>query len=88
MDDISKIISIAIPGQVPVKSSSLIFENLTWLTAREAVMYLRLPSLGALRNLVYRRKVPFSKLGRLLRFERRGLDRFLESSTMNRRISI
>lgn len=88
MDEISKIIPIAIPGERPVRSESLIFENLTWLTAREAVMYLRLPSLGALRNLVYRRKIPFSKLGRNLRFDKRALDRFLESSTTIRRYSI
>ena len=88
MDEISKIIPFAIPCDALVKNDSLIFENLTWLTAREAVMYLRLPSLGALRNLVYRRKIPYSKLGKLLRFERRALDRFLESSTTQRRYSI
>jgi excisionase family DNA binding protein len=64
------------------------FDNLKWFTAREAVMYLRLPSEGALRNLVYRRKIPYAKLGRLLRFEKRALDRFLESSTTHRRISL
>ena len=65
---------------------SLLFLNLKWLTAREAVVYLRLPSLGALRNLVYRRQIPFTKLGRNLRFDREGLDRFLESSRTKRRI--
>ena len=33
------------------RSNTLIFENLKWLNSREAVMYLRLPSEGALRNL-------------------------------------
>jgi hypothetical protein len=64
------------------------FENLKWLNSEEAVMYLRLPSVGALRNLVYRRQIPFTKLGRSLRFDRLELDRFLVSLTRHRRISI
>jgi len=64
-----------------------LFENLKWLTSREAVTYLRLPSTGALRNLVYRRKIPFVKLGRSLRFDREALDRCLESSDLKRRIA-
>ena len=64
-----------------------LFDNLKWLTSREAMMYLRLPSVGALRNLVYRRKIPFVKLGRNLRFNRETLDRFLESSEIKRRIT-
>jgi excisionase family DNA binding protein len=56
------------------------FENLKWLTSREAMAYLRLSSVGSLRNLVYRRKIPFTKLGRSLRFDREALDRFLDSS--------
>ena len=62
------------------------FENLKWLTSREAVVYLRLSSVGALRNLVYRRKIPFVKLGRNLRFNREALDRFLEFSETKRRL--
>lgn len=60
--------------------SSLIFENLTWLTSNEAAAYLRLPTVGALRVLVCRRKVPFHKLGRNLRFNRNELDRLLKAS--------
>lgn len=67
--------------------SQSFFEKLKWLTASEAVVYLRLPSVGALRNLVYRRKIPFAKCGRNLRFNRESLDQFLESSTVSRRIS-
>ncbi len=63
----------------------LLFENLKWLTSREAVVYLRLPSVGALRNLVYQRKIPYAKLGRSLRFDRHALDRFLESSSITER---
>jgi len=60
--------------------SSLIFENLTWLTSNEAAAYLRLPTVGALRVLVCRRKVPFHKLGRSLRFNRAELDILLRTS--------
>lgn len=67
---------------------AVFFENLKWLNSEEAVMYLRLPSVGALRNLVYRRQIPFTKLGRSLRFDREELDRFLVSLTRHRRISI
>lgn len=62
-----------------------LFDNLKWLTSREAVAYLRLPSLGALRQLVYRRQIPYCKLGRSLRFNRAELDRLLESSGSNKR---
>ena len=69
------------------RSNTLIFENLKWLNSREAVMYLRLPSEGALRNLVYRRQIPFVKLGRSLRFDKKALDQLLESSNTIRRIA-
>lgn len=71
-----------------VDGSSL-FEitNSKWLTSREAVVYLRLPSLGALRQLVYRRRIPYSKLGRSLRFNRQDLDLFLESGAIPKRRS-
>jgi excisionase family DNA binding protein len=65
----------------------LLFENLKWLTSRETVTYLRLPSLGSLRQLVYRRQIPFHKMGRSLRFNREELDSFLESSKPLRRIA-
>jgi excisionase family DNA binding protein len=81
-DMISVVEEIQIPKDGPTGevATPLIFENLKWLTSREAVVYLRLPSLGALRNLVYRRQVPFVRMGRRLRFERKALDQFLESS--------
>lgn len=89
MTDGSKPIRHSAPISFVLESSEpqLIFENLKWLTSREAVTYLRLPSTGALRNLVYRRKIPFVKLGRSLRFDREALDRCLESSRTNRRIA-
>ncbi len=60
--------------------STLFFENLTWLTSNEAAQYLRLPSVGALRVLVCKRRVPFHKLGRNLRFKKVELDRLMEAS--------
>ena len=68
-----------------IVSHKTFFENLKWLTAREALIYLRLPSEGALRNLVYRRQIPFAKIGRLLRFDRERLDALLLSGTRTRR---
>lgn len=70
------------------RARELFFENLKWLNSNEAVIYLRLSSLGALRNLVYRRKIPFVKLGHRLRFDREALDRLLESAKRHGRISI
>lgn len=63
-----------------MRDSQKFFENFTWLTSNEAASYLRLPSVGALRVLVCKRRVPFHKLGRCLRFRRAELDRLLESS--------
>lgn len=62
------------------RGTGQIFENLTWLTSNEATEYLRLPSVGALRVLVWKRQLPFHKLGRSLRFKRAELDRLLEVS--------
>ena len=67
-------------SKVGVSAPRMIFENLTWLTSNEAAEYLRLPSVGALRVLVCKRRVPFHKLGRSLRFKRAELDRLLDAS--------
>ncbi len=77
-------------NKVELVEGSKLFEittNSKWLTSREAVDYLRLPSLGALRQLVYRRRIPYAKLGRSLRFNRQDLDMFLESGTIPKRRS-
>lgn len=58
----------------------LLFENLIWLNSNEAAVYLRLPSVGALRVLVCQRRIPFYKLGRSLRFKKSELDRLLDAS--------
>jgi excisionase family DNA binding protein len=62
------------------REARVLFENLAWLSSDEAAQYLRLPSIGALRVLVCRRKLPFHKLGRRLRFKRLELDEFLDAS--------
>jgi excisionase family DNA binding protein len=62
------------------RDSKKFLEKLTWLTSNEAADYLRLPSVGALRVLVCKRRVPFHKLGRSLRFKRAELECLLESS--------
>lgn len=64
------------------RNTEVIFENLTWLTSKEAAEYLRLPSVGVLRWLVSQRRVPFRKLGRSLRFKKSELDRLLEASAI------
>ena len=67
------------------KNDQKFFENLKWLTSSETIIYLRLSSVGALRQLVYRRKIPFYKFGRRLLFNRAELDQFLESSRNQRK---
>ncbi len=59
--------------------SSEFFNNLIWMTTKEASEYLRL-SPEALRIQVHRGKIPFSKLGRRLRFKREDLDKLLITS--------
>ncbi len=50
-----------------------------WMDAKEASAFLSI-TYGALRNMVYRREIPFCKLGRRLRFSRSELCQFLERS--------
>ncbi len=56
-----------------------------WITADEAARYLRLSSVGVLYDFVYEKRVPYYKLGRLLRFKISDLDQLLESSKIERR---
>lgn len=62
------------------------FENLIWLNSEDAAIYLRKfrkdgkPSIGAIRNLVYRGQIRFRKFHRRLYFLRQELDRMLEES--------
>lgn len=69
---------------VAVVTDKKFFENLKWLTSSETTVYLRIPSLNALRQLVYRRKIPFYKMGRRLLFNKAELDLFIQSNPIKR----
>ena len=47
------------------------------LTAKEAMAYMKLPSLGALYALNCRREIRFFKVGRRVRYRREDLDAYL-----------
>lgn len=51
-------------------------------TLPEAAVYLNV-SERQLRNLVYLRRVPFTKVGRLLRFPKAELDKWLAANTVH-----
>ena len=58
-----------------------------WLTPIEAALYLRV-ALGTLRNWTSARYVPFSKRGRVVRYDRRALDRWLNRSACQGRTTM
>jgi hypothetical protein len=68
--------------------NGLIFNNLIWLTTREAAIYLRKftsdgkPSEGAIRSLVCRGQIKARKFLRRLYFKREELDRLIETSQL------
>lgn len=49
-----------------------------YLSAHEAVVYLRLGSLSALYRLINEHRLPFGRLGRSYRFDKRELDAFVK----------
>lgn len=51
-----------------------------YLTAHEAVDYLRLGSLNALYRLVHEHRLPFGRRGRTYIFDTRKIDRWVEST--------
>jgi len=51
-----------------------------WLTADEAVAYLRFPSRDALYQAVHRGQLPAHRIGRRLRFRRSELDARLKAA--------
>lgn len=59
-----------------------------WLTAAEAAVYLRLPSVYALYKRVERGQVPAHRWGRHFRFRRRELDALLEDGCAGRSSSL
>jgi excisionase family DNA binding protein len=56
----------------------LIFDNLKWMTSKEAAFYLRV-SVGQIRNMVYRSQIRCYRVNNRLRFLRSDLDRVLKS---------
>ena len=62
-----------------VPKTSLVSENLVWLTSEEAATYLRIP-VGSVRNFVYQGILPFYKFQRRLRFKKSDLEKILEAS--------
>lgn len=50
----------------------------TWLNSKEASSYLGV-SYGALKNMIYKRQLPFYKFGKRLRFKQSELGALLES---------
>lgn len=48
-----------------------------YLTSQEAVTYLRLGSLSALYRLMREHRLPYGRIGKRLRFDRRELDAFV-----------
>lgn len=63
------------------RSSTLIFENLIWLTTKEAAVYLR-RSVNAIHTLVSRRKLRARKFSNRLYFKKEELDYLIETSQL------
>lgn len=61
-------------------SSSMLFDNLKWMTTNEAAAYLR-KSTNAIRTAVCRGHIKARKFRRRLYFKRSELDRLIETST-------
>lgn len=69
-----------------LESNDLLFDNLTWLSTKDAAVYLRKfrkdgqPSDGAIRTAIWRGLLRARKWGRRLYIKRIELDRLLELS--------
>ena len=61
---------------------SLLFDNLIWLTTREAAVYLR-KSVNAIHLLVNRRQIKARKFQNRLYFKKKELDYLLETSNIS-----
>lgn len=61
-------------------SSTMLFENLKWMTTNEAAAYLR-KSTNAIRTAVCRGHIKARKFRRRLYFKRSELDRLIETSS-------
>ena len=63
------------------KSPALLFENLIWLTTKEAALYLR-RSVNSIHTLVSRRQLRARKFRNRLYFKRDELDYLIETSEL------
>lgn len=54
-----------------------------WLTAHEALAYLKLGSLSALYHLIREQRLPHGRVGRAYRFDKRRLDRWVETTGLS-----
>lgn len=70
--------SVQLESGLKYKKDTL-FNNLTWMTSREAAEYLRI-SQNNLRVMIYRGKLIPYKFNNRNRFKREELDRLIESS--------
>ena len=63
-----------------IHNNQLLCENKIsdWMDLKETAAYLRTKE-SHVRDLVFRKEIPFSKLGRLLRFHKPTIDRWLLS---------
>lgn len=62
-----------------LQKNDTFFNNLTWMTSREAADYLRITP-NNLRVIIYRGKLKVYKFNNRNRFKREELDRLIESS--------
>lgn len=65
--------------------SSMLFDNLTWMTTKEAAFYLRV-SEGQIRNMVWRGQLKSYHLHNKLRFLKSDLDLLLTPTFDKRRL--
>ncbi len=61
------------------EKSALLFENLKWITTKEAAQYLRV-SVGQIRNMVWRGQLPSHRVNNRLRFLRSDIDKIVKPS--------
>lgn len=70
------------PSRGPNHRASLLFENLIWLTTKEAAVYLR-KSVNAVHILVNRKQLKARKFQNRLYFKKKELDYVIETSNFN-----
>ena len=62
-----------------IQNSAQLFENLKWITTKEAAHYLRV-SVGQIRNMVWRGQLPSHRVNNRLRFLRSDIDKIVKPS--------